>query len=146
MDYHIGSKSADNMYGMVYVHLPILATKNVAGTALNDNTLTYQRALKEKLIQDSLNAGGDGIIKSQVPDIGTELISLQNGSVVEVTVNFRFSSPDQTNAQRKTQIENGNENMRGVKNMKLDIADANSDLYKEIIEPLAWWDYKANTV
>lgn len=145
MDYHILDKSTDNRYCTLYAHLPIPATKNVAGTALSDDTLTYQRALKEKLEQENIEQGGDGTITSKVPDIASaELTAMQTGEIVERYVNFRFDSLELTNTQRKDQIENGNVNEIGVAQMKIDIADSDSELYKEIIEPLAWWGYHAD--
>jgi hypothetical protein len=143
--YYILSKTVDDRYARVYEHLPVPSTKNVAGQALNDDTLTYQRAYKEKKLQE------DGEITSQVPGLSAaELTQLQNGEIAEYFVEFRFDNPDLTNAQRKTQIENGNANgiedyrLRGFAQHKLDIVDPTSELYKELIEPLAWWGYYAD--
>jgi len=144
MNYHILEKSADNRYVTIAVHLPIPSSQNVAGVALSDATLTYQRAMKEKLERDDKQQGGDGTITSQVPDIGAELTSLQSGALFEKVFQFRFDSTDLTNAQRKTQIEGGNVNERGITQMMADISDSTSDLYQEIIAPLVWWGYKAD--
>lgn len=145
MEYHILAKTADNRYASLYVHLPVPSTQNVAGQALSDVTLTYQRALKEKLEQDDIAEGGNGTISSKVPDIsGAELTAMQAGEIGEKYVNFRFDSLDLTNAQRQQQVVNGNVNEIGVSQMITDIADSESDLYQDLIEPLAWWGYKAD--
>jgi hypothetical protein len=149
-DYHILDKSSDSRYAEVCVHLPIPSSQNVAGNALSDPTLTYQRATKERLEADDLAAGGDGTIKSKVPDIeAAELTQLQNGEIVEEPVSFRFSSLELTNAQRSSEIEQGNDNMMGIAEMKIDITEPEPShphgyLYAKYIAVVDWWGYKRN--
>lgn len=137
-NYHIGAKSADGRHADVYVHLPVPATENVAGVALGGGVdITYQDAQAAKLLKD--NPGG---FVSDAPGIvGAEQTLLTNGELVEKFVRFRFDSLELTNVERRDQIEGGNENVIGVAQMLVDIADSGSDLYKELIEPLAWWGY-----
>ena len=134
-NYHILKKTADNRFANVYVHLPVPATQTVAGVALDDAALTYRRAMKESL---------DDII-SVVPGItGAEQTQLDNGESVEKHVSFRFSSTDLTNIQRRTEVENGNDNMAGVIQMLADIIVPGTDLWNKILAPLEWWGYYRN--
>ena len=139
-DYHILRKSQDSRNADVYVHLPVPATQTTAGAVLGDATLTFQRALSESLT---------GLQVTAIPlhDVqhATENAALIAGEVVEVFMSFRFDSLDLTNARRRTQIEDGNGNNDGVKQMKLDIADPASDLYNKILASLDWWGYHHNT-
>ena len=137
-NYHIGEKSADGRYADLYVHLPVPATENVAGVTLGGGiAITYQDAQSEKLAKD--NPSG---FTSIAPGITAgEQTQLTDGELVEKFVRFRFNSVDLTNAQRRTQIEDGNENVIGVSQMLTDIADSASEFYMELIEPLAWWGY-----
>lgn len=131
-DYHILEKSANSRYVRLAIHLPIPASQNVAGQVLSDATLTYQKALSESL--DSTVSIAPGIT-------GAEQTALDNGSVFEKVHSFRFSSLELTNAERRIEIEDGNDNEPGVTQWKADISNSDSELYKEIIEPLAWWGY-----
>lgn len=135
-DYHILKKSLDNRYADVYVHLPVPATQTTAGMQIPDPTLTYQRALKESLIGQKVT--GMVVLETQWP---VEYAELVDGQKVEVFNQFRFSSKDLTDAQRRAEIENGNDNEIGVIQMKLDIATPGSDLWDKILDPLEWWGY-----
>lgn len=137
--YHILKKEQGGRYADVYVHLPIPGTPNVAGVAMSEPILTYQRAIRELV-----SAREDPRV-TRIPGLATqfpnEYADLLAGVVYEYYIRFRFNSIDLTDGQRRSQIENGNENERGVMQMMADIALASSDLYTEIIEPLAWWGY-----
>ena len=131
-NYHILKKTADNRFANVYVHLPVPATQTVAGVALDDATLTYQRAMKESL-DDTI---------SVVPGItGAEQTQLDNSELVEKRVSFRFSSTDLTNIQRRAEVENGNDNEPGVIQMLADIIVPGTELWNEVLAPLEWWGY-----
>ena len=131
-NYHILKKSPDNRYAEVYVHLPIPASKNTAGTVLNDDTMTYQWAIKESL-ESTISA---------VPNITpVEQTALDNGELYEYHYSFRFSSLDLTNLQRRTEVENGNDNMVGVGQLLTDMATPGSDIWNEVLEPLEWFGY-----
>lgn len=80
-NYHILKKSLDSRNADVYIHLPIPATQTVAGTALSDATLTYQRAVKES-VEDKI---------SKIPNITpAEQTQLDNGELCEYYYPFRF--------------------------------------------------------
>lgn len=134
-NYHILKKSVDNRYAEVYVHLPIPATQTTAGVALDDAALTYQRAIEES-VEDKT---------SKVPNLTQqEITALSNGTLYEYFIHFRFSSLELTNAQRRAEIEVGNDNMVGVSQLLTDIATPGSDIWNEILEPLEWWGYFRN--
>ena len=142
-NYHILKKTADNRFADVYVHLPIPATQTVAGTALDDETLTYQRAMKESLEKEqgtiaSVVPGTDAVIP---PATTSELADMQAGKLYEYYYRFRFDKRNLTDTQRRTQVEDGNDNMRGVSQLMIDIATPGSKLCDEILAPLAWWGY-----
>ncbi len=141
--YHILTKSIDNKTVNIAVHLPILAGENTAGQALGGESVTYQDAIKATLPQDA-----DGTpVPTRVPDLLTknppEHAELLSGAKKEVSLNFRFSSIDLTNLERRTEIENGNANkdMIGVVQMVTDIAIPGTDLWNKVLEPLEWWGY-----
>jgi len=134
-NYHILKKSVDGRNAEVYVHLPVPATKTTVGTTLNDDTMTYQWALKESL-ESTVSA---------IPNItGAEQTQLDNGELYEYHHPFRFSSLELTNAQRRAEIENGNYNMVGVSQLLIDIATPGSDIWNEVLEPLEWFGYYRN--
>lgn len=148
-DYHIGLKSADARYATVYVHLPVPVAQTVAGAAIPDATLTYQRAMKESL-QLRKDEQGNVMPVTQIPehqaDFPTDHTALTNGERVEYILNFRFSALDLTNAARRDEIENGNPNQPGgVTQMKADMSISTSDLYGEVVAPLDWWGWRNNT-
>lgn len=137
-EYHIGRKSEDGRHVDLWVHLSVPATENVAGVTLGGGVnITYQDAQAARLTEE--NPSGFTSIAPGI--LAGEQTQIDNGAVFEKGFQFRFSALDLTNAQRRTEIESGNDNERGVSQMLLDIADSTSDLYKEIIEPLAWWGY-----
>jgi len=134
-NYHILKKSPDNRYAEVYVHLPIPASKNTAGTVLNDDTMTYQWAVRESL----------GSTISVIPNITpAEQTALDNGELYEYHISFRFSNQELTNSQRRTEVENGNDNMVGVSQLLTDIATPGTEIWNEVLEPLEWWGYFRN--
>jgi len=145
-DYHILLKSVDNRNATVCIHLPIPSTQTVAGAALADATLTYQRALKESLTGLEVT-----VIPNHATDFPVENALLVNGEVFEKVISFRFSSLALTNLERRGEIEDGNPSgtedpdQIGVIQMKVNIAIAGTDLYDEILEPLAWWGYYRDT-
>jgi hypothetical protein len=137
-DYHIAEKSSDGRTANLYVHLAVPATENVAGVALGGGvTITYQDAQSEKLAKDN----PDGFTSKAPGILAGEQTQLDNGELIEKIHRFRFSKTDLTNAERQAEIEGGNDNETGIIQWKTDISNADSDLYKELIEPLAWWGY-----
>lgn len=134
-EYHILMKSADSRYADVYIHLPIPSNKTTAGNAKGSpegDYITYQWALKESLESTT----------SAVPNItGAEQTQLDDGELYEYFVKFRFSSLDLTNAQRRSEVENGNDNEKGVSQMLTEIATPGSDIWNEVLEPLEWFGY-----
>ena len=142
-NYHILKKTADNRFADVYVHLSIPATQTVAGAALSDATLTYQRAMKESQEKEqgtiaSVVPGTDAVIP---PATTSELADMQAGKLYEYRYLFRFSKLNLTDAQRRGEIEGGNDNMRGVSQLMTDITTPGSKLCDEILAPLEWWGY-----
>jgi len=136
--YHIGRKSGDGRYATVYAHLPVPATQTVAGAALSDATLTYQAVQAETL--------ADGY-SPQAPKItAAEITQIENGELIEKVYEFGFSRVDLTNVERRSEIEDGNDNMQGVISMITDMSDPDSGLYIDIISPLDWWGYSRNVV
>ena len=137
-NYHVGRKSEDGRYATVYAHLPVPATQTTAGQALSDATLTYQKAQAESLPEG---------YAPEAPEITAgEITQILAGELIEKIYQFRFSSLDLNNAQRRTEIEDGNQNEQGVTSMIADMSDFDSDLYKELIDPLDWWGYHRNVV
>lgn len=137
-EYHIGRKSEDGRHVDLWVHLPIPSTENVAGITFGGGvTITYQDAQAARLAEEN----PDGFTSIAPGIIAGEQTQITNGAVFEKQWQFRFSSLDLSDAERRTEIESGNDNEAGVSQMLLDIADSGSDLYKEVIEPLAWWGY-----
>ena len=136
--YHVGTKSEDGRYATVYAHLPVPVTQTVAGAALSDATLTFQAAQA-----GTLEAG----YTPQAPQIDAgEIAQIDAGALIEKEYQFRFSSLSLNNAQRRAEIEDGNVNQQGVISMINDMADSDSDLYKELIDVLDWWAYHRNVV
>lgn len=138
MDYHIGLKSDNNRTAEVYVHLPVPATETVAGVAMGAGVnITYRDSMAAKLVADY----PDGFV-SGVGDISqAELNQITAGEVTEKHIRFRFDSLGLTNAERRDQIEAGNDNMMGVAQMLADIADTSSGLYTEVLAILDWRGY-----
>jgi len=138
-NYHIGLKTVDNRYADLYVHLPIPSSETTAGQALAGETITYRDAVKGTVPRD--DAGNP--VYTQIPDLlqSVEITQLEDGELFEKYIQFRFDSPDLTNAERRAQIEAGNGNQIGVIQMLADISTSGTDLYNEIIEPLEWWGY-----
>ena len=82
---------------------------------------------------------------SAVPEIDPdEQAQLDSGELVEKYISFRFSSVELSNMQRRAEIENGNDNERGVAGLIADIAIPGTDIYNEILAPLEWWGYYNN--
>jgi len=147
-NYHILEKALDSRNAEVYLHLPIPATQTTAGSALSDATLTYRRALKEKLEKESeshtiisIVPGTDVVIP---PATTSEMEDMQAGKLYEYHHSFRFSGLELTNAQRRLEVRNGNDNEIGVIQMLTDIGTPGTDIWNEVLEPLEWWGYKEN--
>lgn len=125
-DYHVLDKSLDNRNATVRVHLPVPATNNAAGN-------TYQWCLANDATVDKT---------SDVPNIsGAEQTQLTNGELYEYDYNFRFSSTTLTNAERRSEIRDGNDNMKGVSVMLTEIATPYSDTWNEVLDKYAWYGY-----
>ena len=137
-NYHVGIKSGKGRNAWIYVHLPIPDTQTIAGSELSDPALTYRAAAAGSL--------PDGYAP-EAPNLTVgEITTINAGEFKEERINFRFSALDLTNAQRRNEIENGNDNEDGVILMMTDIIDTDSDLYEEIIAPLDWWGYHRDVV
>ena len=92
-DYHIMTQAVNKANAQVVFHISVPATgNNLAG-------LTWRQAVVNSL-------GGSEAIDSAVGNITPEeLTQLKAGELIEISKNVGFKSIHQTNAQRKTTIE-----------------------------------------
>jgi hypothetical protein len=124
-------------------------TSNMVGSRLNIASGTNFVAGDYKVVgynsENSLELDRDATNGSNASSgVGTVIARqtmLDNGELYEKRIRFRFDSLDLTNTQRRSQIENGNNNQIGVSQMLVDIATPGSDLWNEVLEPLEWWGY-----
>lgn len=126
MDYHVLRKAEDNTSCTVAVHLPTPEGENAGG-------------IKWRAIMLMAKSG-----KSSVPfherKYSDEADAISKGRIMEVTDTVTFSDPDLTNAQRRNEIR------VHVAQMKADIEDTDSDLYKQQIGVYEWYGYSEDIV
>ncbi len=121
MDYHVLRKAVDNTTCHVAVHLATPSGINAAGKPWSN------------LLVDV-----DGQIttvphhKTSFPVENKELVK---GQICEISITFEFSDPGLNNGQRRQEIRDR------VTQMKLDIQDEESDLFKEKFGPYDWYLY-----
>jgi hypothetical protein len=110
-------------------------TNFVAG---NYKVVGYNSANSLELNADATNGSN---ASSGVGTVISRQTMLDNGELYEYRMSFRFSSKSLSDANRRSEIENGNDNEDGVAQMLLDIADDTSDLWLEVLGSLTWHGY-----
>jgi hypothetical protein len=121
MDYHVMRKAEDNTSCRIAAHLP-------TPDGVNAGDLSWTA------IMLMAKSG-----KSSIPYLGRkfpdEADALSKGKIIEVVDTVEFSDPGITNAQRRNEIR------AHVTQMKTDIEDTDSDLYKRQIGIYEWFGY-----
>lgn len=121
-DYHVLRKATDNSSCSVAIHLPSPEGHNLAGRSWN------------AVIR--LGSGGNIVVPRLQLDDPDEFLALKKGSKIEDVQTVTFSNVDLTDAQRKAEIE------AVVTQAMTDIADTDSDLYKERVGIFEWYLYR----
>lgn len=120
-DYHVLKKAVDNTSCTIALHLITPSGVNAAGRSWSDLLIDVD--------------GVTTIIPKHKELFFEEHKELTKGRIFEAVINFEFSDPGLTNAQRREEIR-----VR-VAQMKVDIQNADSDLFKERFGPYDWYLY-----
>lgn len=119
-NFHVLKKAVDNSLCSIAVHLPTPDGENIAGIPWRGIVVLHFR-------------------QSMVPRLAAdEVKDLRVGTLIEVPQTVTFSDVNLTNGQRLAEIK------AVVDQMQADIADPDSDLYKEKIGIYEWYLYEGN--